>query len=83
MGVVHFWEALRHEGLVKQLTAEKGEDREIANAVDGRVLAVDLSVWVLQAGLQQDRQVHFGPTQSALKLCFERVRSVCCARNVA
>ena len=55
---------------------EEGACGQIAREVEGKVIAVDLSFWVVQASTQPALQELFrnSPSEACLKVVFERVR---------
>lgn len=48
MGVTGVWQALEASGAVTQLRGEAGQVADIAAALEGKVLAVDLSTWLFE-----------------------------------
>jgi hypothetical protein len=76
MGVVQLWNVLQGEGLVESLSGSVPEEhRRLVDEVDGKVLAVDLSVWIMQATAQTALFELFTPEEAAIKVCLERVSS--------
>lgn len=50
MGVTKLWADLRQAGLVIDLNGKENET-QIAHAVDGMSVAIDVSIWMFQVGL--------------------------------
>ena len=76
MGIYKLWDDLRQAGVVVDL-AGKDCEREIAQAVDGLTIAVDVSIWMVQASMQPNlAEVFESPVARVLKVCFDRVRSL-------
>ena len=77
MGVKRLWEALESNNLIEQFIGvnNNADIPVLARSLDGKVLAVDLSMWILQAGQQADLQHLFSQEEAAAKVAFERVRS--------
>lgn len=75
MGIPQLWQTLRQAGVVFDLSGKENEV-EIAKTVDGLAIAVDVTIWILQANLQPNMaEVFTNPTSRALKICFDRVSS--------
>lgn len=75
MGIPQLWQTLRQGGAMFDLSGKENE-AEIAKAVDGLAIAVDVTIWVLQANLQPSlAEVFTNTTSRALKICFDRVSS--------
>ena len=75
MGVQQLWANLRQAGVVQELSSADKEDLQIVEALDSTAVAVDASIWVVQATLQPNLTEFFrSPTARALKVCFDRVR---------
>jgi len=73
MGITHLWAYLRQAGLVVELAGKESE-KEIAQTVDGLTVAVDISIWMVQAALQPSlAEVFDSPTARVIKVCFDRV----------
>ena len=73
MGIYRLWADLREAGLVVDL-AGKDCEREIAQCVDGLTIAVDVSIWMVQASMQPNlAEVFASPLARVLKVCFDRV----------
>lgn len=68
MGVICLWQALAPALSSLEATA-------CLDAVDGRVIAVDLSIWIMDA-LQQPALERFSQEGRCLKVVFERVREL-------
>lgn len=64
MGVAGLWAFLREEGHVHPL-----EGVELAKHVEGKVLAIDASLWLMQSQLE-DSHTH---DRKHIKVVFERV----------
>ena len=77
MGVKRLWEALESSNLIEQFIGNNNADIPVLarSLDDGPVFAVDLSMWILQAGQQADLQHLFSQEEAAAKVAFERVRS--------
>lgn len=78
MGVQNLWKALAKGDAVQQLDGSRpGEHAAIVQAVEHKVVAVDLSAWLMQAQTQPALQQHYdSPFACALKVVFDRVRAV-------
>ena len=76
MGVKRLWEALESSNLIEQFIGNNNADIPVLarSLDDGPVFAVDLSMWILQAGQQADLQQLFSQEEAAAKVAFERVR---------
>jgi hypothetical protein len=76
MGVKGLWKALEVE--LEQLSGDNaGEPGAVARAVDGRCVAVDVSMWMAQAteaGGEGLQAVMPGVSARIAKIMFERVR---------
>ncbi|KAK9818436.1 hypothetical protein WJX72_012549 [[Myrmecia] bisecta] len=73
MGVSHLWQLLREEGLVATWKGNEGQHTAIAPEIDGQAVAVDLSLWLMQASSQPDLIANFpNPEERCLKVAFER-----------
>ena len=76
MGVYKLWDDLRQAGAVVDLAGKECE-REIAQTVDGLTIAVDVSIWMVQASMQPNlAEVFESPLARVLKVCFDRVSSL-------
>ncbi|KAK9866620.1 hypothetical protein WJX84_011606 [Apatococcus fuscideae] len=77
MGFKEIWNLLRSEGWLTEL-AGVDDHLQIAKEVEGKVIAVDLSFWVVQASTQPALQEVFrnSPSEACLKVVFERVNNL-------
>ena len=74
MGVNSLWKLLRSEGLVTELDgSSKEQHAKIVELVAGKVIAVDLSLWVFQARSELNLRQHFSEAAACVKVAFERV----------
>lgn len=75
MGVQNLWKALAKGDAVQTLNGSKpGEHSQITEAVENKVVAVDLSAWLMQAQMQPALQEHYdSPYARAVKVVFDRV----------
>ena len=75
MGVQGLWKLLQEEGMVERYSGGVGGGAQaaVAAAVEGRAIAVDLAMWVMQAE-QAVLQQHFSQEERCMKVAFERVR---------
>ena len=71
MGVKQLWQLLKNADLVESWDASNVP--ALAQELDGKVLAVDLSMWLMQAGEQTALQAHMDTTEAAAKVAIERV----------
>lgn len=74
MGVMQLWNLLKESSVLKVIEGETEHGRIVAEA-EGKVIAVDLSVWICEATQQMDiRQAFEGDDSTlSLKVVFERV----------
>jgi hypothetical protein len=84
MGVSNLWKALDKGGVVSVLNGGHPTDHaEIIQELENKVIAVDLSAWLMQAQGQMALVEHFASPQArCLKVVFDRV-SVCTAARAA
>lgn len=77
MGVTHLWRSLEKGGAVSRLDgAQPDQHEQLAAEVEGKVVAVDLSAWIMQAQTQPALLENYAsPHARALKVVFDRVRS--------
>ena len=77
MGVQNLWKALSKGGAVEALEgSQPGHHARIVEAVENKVVAVDLSAWLMQAQTQPALLEHFdSPYARAVKVVFDRVSS--------
>ena len=73
MGVASLWNLLRSQGLVTELKGSEGQHPDIVQLFSGKVIAIDLSIWIFQATNERNLQEHFGVQASCAKVAFERV----------
>ncbi len=74
MGVTNLWKALEKGGAVDSLDGATGH-QQIVEAVENKVVAVDLSAWLMQAQSQPALLEHYdSPYARAVKVVFDRVR---------
>ena len=74
MGVKSLWQSLIGADLVEQWNGQNPADiPAIAAELDGKVFAVDLSMWVMQAGEQIALTPYCNQDEAAAKVAFERV----------
>eukprot|EP00798_Chlamydomonas_sp_ICE-L_P018300 gene18300-24760_t len=72
MGVGHLWSVLQGMGAVSELLGQTHHE-QVVDEVDGKVIAVDLSTWVMEAFHQTNlRDAFQDPLAQALKMTFER-----------
>ena len=72
MGVAQLWQALSKDPTIVQRWNGKEHATAAAAEIEGKVIAVDLSMWIFQAQLQEKIQEHFSKTECAMKVAFER-----------
>lgn len=74
MGVKQLWPLLNNYGVVEKwdAAADATAVRRLAEEVDGKVIAVDLPMWVMQATEQTELGPHFSTESAAVKVAFER-----------
>lgn len=79
MGVQNLWKALSKGGAVESLEGNQpGHHARIVQAVENKVVAVDLSAWLMQAQSQPALLEHYdSPYARAVKVVFDRVSTVC------
>ena len=78
MGVAGLWKLLRSQGLVTEYNGSEGQHPDIVQLVAGKVIAVDLSLWVFQARFEPNLRQNFTSESAACaKVAFERVRRHC------
>lgn len=54
MGISSCWKLLHDEGVVERYNGGRAEDHaRIVEAVDGKAIAVDLSMWIMQVRERQ------------------------------
>ncbi|KAK9836481.1 hypothetical protein WJX74_001392 [Apatococcus lobatus] len=77
MGFKEIWNLLRSDGRLVELVGVE-DHSQIAKEVEGKVIAVDLSFWVVQASTQPALQEVFrnSPSEACLKVVFERVNNL-------
>lgn len=76
MGIADLWRLLEAEDVVEKYTGANAADHAaIVRAVDGQVIAVDLSMWLMQADQQRAIVEHFSREERCMKVAFERVRA--------
>ena len=76
MGVKTLWQLLEAEGLLAHWRgSDAQEHRLIVEEVEGKVVAVDLAMWIMQARESGALAEHFTPEEAAAKVALERVRS--------
>ena len=73
MGVKQLWKLLKNADLVENWDASTVP--ALAQELEGKVLAVDLSMWLMQASEQVALTPHFNLAEGAAKVAFERVSS--------
>jgi hypothetical protein len=74
MGVKSLWQLINGANLVEQWNGQNPTHvPAIAAELDGSVLAVDLSMWIMQATGQQELNVYCNADEAAAKVAFERV----------
>lgn len=83
MGVTNLWRSLEHGGAVWRLDGSTPAQHEALTAeLEGKVLAVDLSVWIMQAQTQPALLENYhSPHARALKIVFDRVGVRCVWRG--
>lgn len=76
MGVLNLWKALERGGAVEELVgSQAGQHAQIVEALENKVVAVDLSAWLMQAQSQPALLEHLdSPYARAVKVVFDRVR---------
>lgn len=67
MGPPGLWKELRSSGACKTLRGA-----EVEKLLEGKKVAVDGAIWLYQAQLQQEVVRHFGVSNAAVKVVFER-----------
>jgi flap endonuclease GEN len=73
MGVNQLWKLLEESGLVDRLQGTDPSDHAALVAeVEGKVIAVDLAMWIMQARESGALSEHFSPEEAAAKVAFER-----------
>lgn len=77
MGVKSLWQSLIAADLVEQWDGQiPAALPPLTAELDGKVLAVDLSMWIMQAGEQAALAPYCNQEEAAAKVAFERVRLV-------
>jgi hypothetical protein len=73
MGVKSLWQLINGANLIEQWNGQNPADvPAIAAELDGSVLAVDLSMWIMQAGEQIALAPYCNQEEAAAKVAFER-----------
>lgn len=73
MGISSLWKALTDAQLVRRLQGSDPEEHAaLLSELDGQVLAVDLSAWIMQADQQLALLPHFSRTERCMKVALER-----------
>lgn len=74
MGIPVLWQILRKHGLVHELGGDSPERVvDVADAVAGQVVALDLSMWLMQGMHQPQLTSTYGRDGAPLKVIFDRV----------
>lgn len=74
MGVKQLWSLLQGERILEKTQGANPEAHlDIVHEVDGKVIAVDLAMWMMQADQQQALLPHFSKEERCVKVAFERV----------
>lgn len=74
MGVKSLWQLINGANLIQQWSGQNPTDvPAIAAEMEGKVLAIDLSMWIMQAGEQLALIPHCNQVEAAAKVAFERV----------
>lgn len=77
MGIPVLWQILRKHGLVHELGGDSPERVvDVAEVVAGQVVALDLSMWLMQGLHQPQLASTYGRSGAPLKVVFDRVRHV-------
>lgn len=79
MGVSDLWNLLRSEGMVREYNCETDgqlAQKKVAEKLEGKIVAVDVSLWTCQALTQAALQEVY-PTEEArvVKVAFDRVQT--------
>lgn len=75
MGVQNLWKVLENGNAVTKLRGDT-QFNQIAAAVENKVVAVDLSAWLMQAQTQPAMLAHYDSDYArAVKIVFDRVRA--------
>lgn len=73
MGVTALWDVLHSIGAVKECSGVAGIP-EILKHVDGHAIAVDTTIWMVEAMTQPNlKEVFHSDKARVLKVCFDRV----------
>jgi flap endonuclease GEN len=73
MGVKQLWPLLEEANVVERWSgSDPASLRSLAAELEGSVVAVDLSMWLMEATTQGALAPHFSPVESAAKVAFER-----------
>lgn len=73
MGVKSLWQLINGANLIQQWSGQNPTDvPAIAAEMEGKVLAIDLSMWIMQAGEQLALIPHCNQVEAAAKVAFER-----------
>jgi hypothetical protein len=74
MGVKYLWHSLNKANLIQEWNGKDPTDLPIIAAeMEGKVLAIDLSIWSMQAGEQLALIPLCNQVEAAAKVAFERV----------
>jgi len=75
MGVKSLWQSIKGADLIQQWNGKDPTDvPAIAAEMEGKVLAIDFSMWVMQAGEQIELSHYTNQAEAAAKVAFDRVR---------
>ena len=70
-----FWQFISGAKLIQQWNGQNPIDvPAIAAEMEGKVIAVDFSMWIMQAAGNQELLQHCNQEEAAAKVAFERVR---------
>lgn len=73
MGISSLWKLLAEEGILRKLVGSSPEEHSSLLAeLDGKVIAIDLSAWIMQADQQMALSPHFSRTERCMKVALER-----------
>lgn len=77
MGVSELWSLLRSEGMIREWNCEtdgQKVQKVVAEKLEGKVVAVDISLWTCQAFTQGVlKEVFESDEQRVVKVAFDRV----------
>jgi len=72
MGVKNLWQVLDEAGLLVDWTGDASSARLLSCDLNAKVIAIDLSMWIMQASEQEALLPHFSQDAAHAKVAFER-----------